>query len=474
MIVLFIVQVIGLLTFLHFNKTIKKLKKDNKRIKRMMNLESKPNYEKLGMTKEQYDKCMDTIYGMSDEQIRLYNPYSPKVIEDAPEQEEDLIFSMTTSAKEEDMEEELGELLGIEDKNEIERIQKEIENNQSKKEKELPTEDEDKVSENEGTTDLYPDEYTEEDLESLFQNEIPESEPIIEEEIEFDELQLKNSDKEHEEKAKKTTMGEGETLFNELFTALNNEQPEESQPLFSDDVPVEYDTPIFQLGEDTIPFSEQDIPHYPDIEENEQEKLINILNLLDKETSRLEKEVTEDSHSDKEEKKKILTDRLSYLAEQGEGKEHMKEIIKTLMELYQLEGKEKEMQSIKEEYKEYFVEDDMELRIFEEDIIRVDKKKENPFQIPEKYLWIATNSIADGKEGEQRWIGKCIGKNQNYIHFRDMSQRIWINVGKRIDQIEIGDLLAVFVERKGESITAKEVLTLKEVSVEEQEQSIVS
>lgn len=497
--ILLVVQVIGLMTFLHFNSTVKKLKRENRRIKHMIDPEAKPNHEKLGMTKERYEHLMDVVYGKPDEQIRLYNPYAPKVFEDEEvELEYDGLYDEflkpevnndKTNNEEDETEEKLSELLGIDDMNEIDRIQKEIEKNQAQHE---VTPQKEKSSEKQTDVEL---EDLDKDLESLFENEVPEpevepqldceleEEPRLEHEPEEEseepvfEAEPKNAEDESAKKPQKTNKGEGEALFNEIFTALNGEEPQEEQinnePLFSDEIPVEYDTPFISGIDETIPVTDEDIPYIPEDEDLEQDKMISVLNLLDKENSRLEKETNENPISDKEERIQVLKNRLSLLAEQGEGKNHMKDIVTTLIELYQLEGKEDELKTIREEYKEYFTEEEIELRIFEEDIIRVDKIKENPFQIPEKYLWIATNSIADGKEGEQRWIGKCIGKNQNYIHFRDMSQRIWINVGKRIEQIEIGDLLAVFVERKEGSITAKEVLTLKEVAEQEKEEPVV-
>ncbi|WP_121616816.1 hypothetical protein [Virgibacillus halodenitrificans] len=463
---LLIVQVIGLLTFLHFNSTIKKLKRDNKRIKHIIEPDSKSNHERLGMTKERYDRCMDIVYGMREEEVHIYNPYALQVIEDEPKQTDyDNFNYLSPIPKEEDnTEERLSELLGIEDMNEIDRIQKEIENNQEElsARKEATVNDKKLPEPNNELDDLSSD------LESLFENEM--AEPIS------GENQVVGKEKEEgniKKGPRKTIIGDGETLFNEIYTALNGEEPKKEEILFSEEEsPVDYETPIILDAEGNIPITDEDIPYIPEAVEDEQEKLISVLNLLDNENSRLEKEVVKNPITGKEDRKQVLTNRLSLLAEQGEGKDYMKEIVNTLMELYQLEGKEKEMRAIKEEYKEYFTKDEMELRIFEEDIIRVDKKKKDPFELPKKYLWIATNSISDEKIGEQRWIGKCIGKNQNYIHFRDMSQRIWINVGKRIEQIEIGDLLAVFVDREEESITAKEVLTLKEVS--EQEQLIVS
>lgn len=457
-------------------------------MKGMIEHKSVPNHEKLGMTKEQYDQVLGTLYGNPSDDIRLYNPYlsddddEPSVNYDNDEFEEDFI-TLSSNHKEQkaDKEEQLIELLGIEDRNEIDEIQKEIDKNHSKGKSSTG---EKETSEDKEPTKDDLDELSN-DLESLFENEIPEPkeepEPVLDEEPMYQPLEedteQEDSVKEQTKEPKKTKKGEGEALFNEIFMALNGEQPKEQsekEPLFSEEVPVEYDTPIILDIEDKIPVTDEDIPYIPE-DEYEQEKLINVLNLLDTETNRLEKEVKENPTTDKEEKKKILTQRLSILAEQGEGKDHMKEILATLMELYQLEGKEEEMRAIREEYQEYLNDEDMELRIFEEDIIRVDKKKKDPFELPEKYLWIATNSISDGKEGEQRWIGKCIGKNQNYIHFRDMSQRIWINVGEYIEQIEIGDLLAIFVDRNGESITAKDVLTLKEIpSQHEQKQPVVN
>lgn len=90
-----------------------------------------------------------------------------------------------------------------------------------------------------------------------------------------------------------------------------------------------------------------------------------------------------------------------------------------------------------------------------------DKK---PFDIPKEYEWLTTDTISEKKYGEQKWIGRVIGKNQLYIHFRDKTYRTWIFVGrKRIDHLQINDLIVAKVIRTKQQTFAKAVYVLKEV-----------
>lgn len=84
-----------------------------------------------------------------------------------------------------------------------------------------------------------------------------------------------------------------------------------------------------------------------------------------------------------------------------------------------------------------------EIRIFDEDIISVKRKKDNPFQVEKE--WLATDLIKEDREGTQVWIGKVIGKNQQYIHFRDNTKRSWIDVSGYEEQLEINDYLALHI-----------------------------
>lgn len=107
----------------------------------------------------------------------------------------------------------------------------------------------------------------------------------------------------------------------------------------------------------------------------------------------------------------------------------------------------------------------MKIRIFPEDIISVNRTKENPHQIDPSKHWLATNVIADEKEGRQVWIGKVIGKTQQYIHFRDNSKRSWVDVEGYEDQIEINDYLAMDIEltklENGEKrVKAKQIMKI--------------
>ena len=88
----------------------------------------------------------------------------------------------------------------------------------------------------------------------------------------------------------------------------------------------------------------------------------------------------------------------------------------------------------------------MKIRIYPEDIISVNQKVENPHQIDPSKHWLATNVIANEKEGRQVWIGKIIGKTQHYIHFRDNSKRSWVDVKGFENQLEIGNYLAIDIE----------------------------
>ncbi|MEX3623618.1 hypothetical protein [Viridibacillus arvi] len=461
-IALAVVQVIGLMTYLHFNSKMKILSRDNRRMKLIIKEpQEKSIYEELGLTKEEYENSKSTIYAMNSDQISLYDPYALKVIETADNVEVDDalqpdLFTEFDHKAEETNGDELSALLGIKDPKELEEIQKEISKNTITKEHKnehqvepLEVEQENFVETLEVENKMELKQLAE-DLEEIIQTE----------------GQEKTVAPQKKETFKKTSMGKGEDLYFEL-TSILSDNPNEinnEEILFSDVIPpIDDEQPIFLMSDANIPFyNENDIPPVfeEQLDENlEHEKMINMLNLLDKESSRLDSEVNNmgDNNTDKEKRKQELAQKLAILADEGEGKKNMQEIVFTLIELYKLEGKETDMKAIQEEYKEYFMEEDINLRIYEEDIIRIGKDVDEPetFEIPKKYLWMATNQITDEVQGEQRWVGKCIGKNQQYIHFRDVSQRIWINVGEEnIVNIELGDLLAVFVNREEDSITA--------------------
>ncbi|MFL0364624.1 hypothetical protein ACH0BF_16595 [Pseudobacillus sp. 179-B 2D1 NHS] len=100
--------------------------------------------------------------------------------------------------------------------------------------------------------------------------------------------------------------------------------------------------------------------------------------------------------------------------------------------------------------------------IHPDDVVR---DSDDPFFIPDEYAWLTTDSIGKNTEGKQKWIGRVIGKNQQYIHFRDSTHRKWIFVKNKIDQIQIHDLVIVHVDYKiGETVKANDIFILKEVS----------
>lgn len=225
--------------------------------------------------------------------------------------------------------------------------------------------------------------------------------------------------------------------------------------------------PMICASIDEVPLTDEYLP----IEEEEisKEQIAEIFQLLSSENKRLKVELdnpflqSETINQDQENKKKYLTKRLEQLSELGEGVKHLEEIIITLYELYRVEGRNEDMQFLKETYPTYFQQEKPFL--YEEDIISVDKPIEDPFVIPDEYQWLATDSISENKYGKQTWIGRVIGKNQQYIHFRDMKQRIWIYVGKDINDIFINDLLAMSVERTEQGVKALKVMKLQDVSM---------
>lgn len=506
-IVLAIFQGIGLLTFLHFKKSVKKS---------VVQVDTREPHEKLEMTKEDYDDALTVIYGPKDNDFNSYLNRPKATVIELPEviNEEDEI-----AVASEELPTEKDALLVSDDDSATvfegvteEEIEKLNQMNQRKKnpsptqepiaEEENPFREEDGINLN--TDDPFEDDNGwstfANDLDSLINHEPPsdmESEPVVyneaiettadtenipvsegtkepEEPIVEQTSEIKNEDETtinfqmgqgpnvSYENRKKTEVGESIDLYKEVMAAVGEEVPESeiTEPIDTSEL---FGEPIF-ISDDSIPATDGDVPVLEETEPEEQEGFIQMLNLIDMEASRLELETEGVTPSNQNEhRKQQLTERLTRLAEQGEGKDHMKEIVYTLYELYDLEGKKDEVNKLREEYKEYFLEEDFDLRIYEEDIIRVDKKKENPFKINQRYSWLASNKISEGKQGQQRWIGKVIGKNQSYIHFRDLSQRIWINVSSKIDQIEIGDLLVINVHRDGESVRAEEMYKLQEV-----------
>jgi hypothetical protein len=524
MTVLAIVQGIGLLTFLHFNRKIKALK-NGEEIKQETSKPKQPElHEQLGLTKEQYEKALSIVYGPNNDFTNFVNYPSATIIETEEESAPTVFPQMVEENNQinEISDEELSSVFEGVSEEELKTL---IAQNQKKKR----TNPSPVQPKEEGNSSLHGDTQSAPKMEmemnddpfgnesgwASFANDLDsligyeplaeqpnihiESEPIFEEmstavpdtkipnnepfgaEVNaaeqefFTKPAISESLKKEEtihfqmgqgpnvsyENRKTSEVGESIDLYNEIMAVVSDEPTVPQVDTIAEQEVVFETEPIFQSNIEEIPLTDEDVPQFS---EELSDIDIQMLNLLDMEAARLESE-TEGMIplDDKERKKKMLTDRLTFLAEAGEGKKHMKEIVYTLHELYELEGKDDEMQKLREEYKEYFMEEDIELRIYEEDIIRVGKHKENPFQIPEKYLWLASNEIAEGKMGEQRWIGVVIGKNQNYIHFRDLSQRIWINVGKQVEQIEIGDLLAINVYRDSESVRAEEIFKLQKL-----------
>lgn len=100
---------------------------------------------------------------------------------------------------------------------------------------------------------------------------------------------------------------------------------------------------------------------------------------------------------------------------------------------------------------------------FQTDLIRIDQLEEYPFVIPKEQKWLLTNSVSEYREGKQKWIGRVIGKNKQYIHFMDNTQRIWIFVGKKIERITRSDLILIHVNRDKERVKAEKIFLLQEI-----------
>ena len=415
-IVLAVVQVVGILTILRSNANTKKVVKYNRRLGLIVNKTSKKEvWEDLGLTEEEYKNTRSLVYGIKSDNVSLYTP----ILDDVSSTIEVATLDIENetevkSSKEQTESDELKTLLGIENSEELEEIQKQIEENQPIEKSTPQLNEGDRIID--GEVDIF-----EEDQNN---NTSPKEE-------------LQRVMDEINNETKKAPLGEGEQLFNEVFTSMNIESETQQSPyLFSDE------------KDEINPFIDN-----------------NINSSKDDEVQYKIEQLDENSEA----KQKIAL-QLAELSDECEGTKNMEEIVSLLAELYELEGNEEDMKALKEEYKEYFSKEEIPVRVYEEDIIRVGKEdEEQVFEIPEKYIWMASNQIAEGIIGEQSWVGKCIGKgngaNNNYVHFRDKSQRIWINVEEEESmKIELGDLLTIFVNRTKDGVVAKSVQHIKKVA----------
>lgn len=457
-----ILQVFGLLAFLRFKRKVMKSVVYNQQF-------HQPAYAVLGLTKEEYDECKNNIHAMHSNEFSLYQESQIQVEDEGNTEVDELSDSVEkyiSDTKNDIEREQLSELLGTDNPQELEEVQRRISVNTDEFTNEEPM----KVRIN---NDNYIDVEHSNDSEVSYITDAEMTESDIEleglnsdlEEIQknnisyFEEEPIKEEPK--EKTFKMTSMGEGENLFNELQQMMGNtDETPDKEYLFSEQDQSICDSIAAESHADSIPLPDEQGYLEDAFDKNfDQESMINELNLLDGETTNSEQKLTDEQEEEKQE----LSRKLALLAEEGEGKKNMKEIVLTLEKLYKLEGKENDLKAIQEEYKEYFSGSDKNVRIYEEDIIRIGKEsvEQDTFQIPEKYLWLATNKIEDNIYGKQRWVGKCIGINQKYIHFRDSSQRIWINVGEdNINNIELHDFLAVSVERTKDKVTAEYVQQL--------------
>lgn len=401
-------QVIGLCTILRTNANAKKIIKNNRRY-RSNNTNNKKVWEELGLTEEEYNNTRSLVYSIKSSNVSLYTP----TLDD---ESTSIITINTDSQNDSSTEVELGindsesealkELLGTENDKDIEEIQKQIDVNQQSEKKQPQHFNMDNIK---TEVDIFEG--------KEINNYISPKEDL---QRVMDELK--------EEESKKAPIGEGEQLLNELLKTMNGEENEKSPILFSEE------------KEEINPF--------------------------------LYNEAQENPAQEKSKAKQRIALQLAELADECEGTKNMEKIISLVAELYELEGKEEDMKLLKEEYKEYFSdEEEISVRVYEEDIIRVGKEEaEQEFDVPGKYLWMASNQIADGVKGKQSWVGKCIGKgdgaNKNFMHFRDKSQRIWIKVEEdEIMKIELGDILTVFVNRLDDSVVANSIQHIKKVAV---------
>lgn len=178
----------------------------------------------------------------------------------------------------------------------------------------------------------------------------------------------------------------------------------------------------------------------------------------------LSKDTTESNpflEGENQRKKAYLIKKLSYLSNLGEGIDNLREVILTLHELYNIEGRAKDMDELRRQHPEFFR--NQPGYVYESDLIFIDMEAKDPFKIPEEYEWLATDGIADKKVGSQKWIGHVVGKNQEYIHFQDKSQRIWIKACEWVNQVDLWELLVVHVERTEETVTARSILSVSEI-----------
>ncbi|MCK6259567.1 hypothetical protein LCY76_23645 [Fictibacillus sp. KIGAM418] len=204
----------------------------------------------------------------------------------------------------------------------------------------------------------------------------------------------------------------------------------------------------------------------------------------------LEKEL-EKTEMDKGE---ILRNRLTGLAECGDD---LEAIIQTQYQLYEVEGKYKSMDDLKGQFPEYFTPAIPSPVVLDEDVPPVitecipehsfaeegsmQLKQLNPsdyilninseedtslldIDLPVCHQHRSTAQIAQNLEGTQVWYGRVIGIQERFIHFRDLSKRKWLKVGKRARFLSNGDLLLVHVNRKGNLVSVVKIVRVEEAA----------
>jgi len=258
---------------------------------------------------------------------------------------------------------------------------------------------------------------------------------------------------------------ETESLLSSLQQELNSD---DNQPVYTEEEVISYfqeHEPIEPINyeeeviDPPVVYCEDELPHF---QENEPIEPINFQDKINEQEATVRNKATFDVQARIYE----LRHRLSEFSNEEADMFDIEAMIMAQYELFQLEGREDQVQQLEKDFFMYFPQSSNQSpnepipKVYEEDILTLEDmemEREKPSSKPHKH---STSTISDNILGLQRWRGKVIGKTGDYIHFQDYS-RIWIKAGDKINKINLGDDLILEVFRDEEEITLKQMFRVK-------------
>ncbi len=236
------------------------------------------------------------------------------------------------------------------------------------------------------------------------------------------------------------------------WTVVNEEKPTDSSLINYGELYGDEAKQIVQKRKASIQVS--------NIEGTEAEGLLSSLQ-KELDTADLDEEMLDSTREDtsaNQARTEYLQSTLNSIAENGTQSENLEDMVMMQHELYQLQNRQADLNQLEKDYGQFFQTDESNsfndedvLKIEDMDVPKVDCEKKR----------YATALITDNELGEQRWRGKVVGKEGEFIHFFDGSKRAWIYAGSKKNSISIGDELLLDVYRDPDEITIENLFRLK-------------